>query len=96
MVFDWRKNMIELGLNNVQFEKLKQYISENIQKRKTINMNHTSYWYKHLFERKLGYYISNDDCKKALCECGFRYAAPAGSQNWYFNISEKCLKNQKI
>ena len=89
-----KDNMIEPKLNHIQFEKLKQYILDNIQKRKTINTNHTSYWYKHLFEKELGFYISNDDCKEALCECGFRPAIPTGSQYWYFNISEKCLKDK--
>lgn len=80
-----------LTLSPDEHEKLKNYIMQNIQKRKTINKDISSYGLKHHLERKLGFYVSNSDCKKAMTECGFN--AKKQGINWNFNVSKKSVKH---
>ena len=79
-----------LTLSPDKHEQLKNYIIQNIQKRKNINKDISSYGLKHHLERKLGFYVSNSDCKKAMIECGFK--TNKNGINWNFNISAKSLK----
>lgn len=67
---------------------------KSIEKRKSINKERTSYSLKHIFENsKNGFYIDNDTFKEAMLKVGFNYEdADWKGVNWYFNYSEKSLK----
>ena len=67
---------------------------KSIEKRKSINKERTSYSLKHIFENsKNGFYIDNDTFKEAMFKVGFNFEdADAKGVNWYFNYSEKSLK----
>lgn len=67
---------------------------KSIEKRKSINKERTSYSLKHIFENsKNGFYIDNDTFKEAMLKLGFNYEdADLKGVNWYFNYSEKSLK----
>ena len=55
-------------------------------KRKTINTSVSSYSIKHLIERDMGTYISNDSCIEALKRMGFTAKPISHTPNFYFNI----------
>lgn len=67
---------------------------KSIEKRKSINKERTSYSLKHIFENsKNGFYIDNDAFKEAMLKAGFNYEeVDLKGVNWYFNYSEKSLK----
>ena len=83
------------SLSKDQQMELVDYINTHFSKRKTINPNHTSYWYKHFLESRIGFYISNEDCIKAFIDCGFKGANVRNSPNMKFNISEKGLRSHR-
>lgn len=65
-----------------------------IAKIQSINRKHSSYGLKHTFERsRNGFYITNGMLKGAMLKCGFDHApVSSSSRNWYFNVSEKSIK----
>lgn len=79
-----------LTLSLQQREALGWLIKANLDKTKTISQYPTSYWLKSLFERALGFYVSNADCKKAMIEAGFR-ASRQDPVNWTFNVSKRSV-----
>jgi len=54
--------------------------------RKTINTRISSYGLKHLIERDMGTYISNDSCIEAFKRMGFTVKPILRTPNFYFNI----------
>lgn len=62
---------------------------------KNINKRHSSCGLKHIFSSsKNGFYISNGTFKGAMLKLGFRnMKCHFTSPNWFFNISEKSVKN---
>ena len=58
-----------------------------ISKRATINRKLTSYMLKHIAERDMGVYISNESLIQALKELDFRLNKITRSPNYYFNIT---------
>lgn len=73
---------------------LLKWINENLDPRKTINMDISSYGLKHIFENsKDGFYITNGEFKGAMLMSGYKIKNP-NDINWYFNISQKskCLR----
>lgn len=80
-----------LTLSESEENQLVSYIRHHLQARKTINTKHSSYGLKHLFEKRLGFYVSNADCKKAMMHCGYNAKKWADSPNWCFNVSERSL-----
>ena len=56
---------------------------------KSYNRRHTSYGFKHVAERILGFYVSNSDMKRAMIDAGFK-ADPMSLYdiNWSFNVAE--------
>jgi len=61
----------------------------------TVNMNykHTSYGMKTIFEKSPdGFYVYNGQMKGAMLKCGFKYEPLNDGIQWFFNVSEKSLK----
>ena len=82
-------------LNDQQRAELREWISANLQPRKTINRHHTSYGLKHIAERFLGFYVSNDDMKAAMVACGFE-AKQVSELNCSYNVSERSVRCAKL
>lgn len=67
---------------------------DSLGKISTINKKHSSYALKHIFSSSSnGFYISNGTFKGAMLKLGYKYQPIVNGINWYFNISEKCLKS---
>lgn len=79
-----------LTLSNERQESLKDWISRNLKRTTRKNDRVTSYGLKHIAERRLRFYISNADMKKAMAECGFSCYG-TGNQNWFFNVSQRSI-----
>ena len=79
-----------LQLSEEEKEILYQSIRDNLTPIKTINTRHSSYRLKHIFESKLGFYISNADLKKAMTECGYKHKSYG--INWCFNVSIRSVR----
>lgn len=83
--YDINFESIELAIN---------LIKRNFTARKTINTKYSSYWLKHLVEKKLERYISNSELIIAMLTCGYQYKQiDCNSPNCYFNVSSKAVKN---
>ena len=82
-------------LNDQQRAELREWISANLQPRKAINRHHTSYGLKHIAERCLGFYVSNDDMKAAMVACGFE-AEQVSELNCSYNVSERSVRCAKL
>ena len=57
-------------------------------KRKTVNRKRTSYGWKHVAERAMCEYISNEQFIEAAREFGFTVRMIPGTPNAYINIAE--------
>lgn len=64
------------------------WIRKNIRARKTPNYRHTSYGLKHNLQHDTSIYLSNNEFKDAMLECGFTPVDP-DELNWSYGISEK-------
>lgn len=69
-------------------EKAKDWIRAEIKPRKTPTYNATSYWLKHVLEHDTGIYMTNDQFKDAMLECGF-IPVDKDELNWDFCISKR-------
>jgi hypothetical protein len=71
----------------VEVKNAKFWINEGFARpRKTINKNISSYGLKHLAERQVGSYISNEAMIQAMLESGFRAQQISGTPNYFFNV----------
>jgi len=71
----------------VEVKNAKFWINEGFARpRKTINKRITSYGLKHLAERQVGSYISNEALIQAMIESGFRAQQIRGTPNYHFNV----------
>lgn len=61
------------------------WIKNNIRPRRTVNKTYTSYGLKHIAERDLNLYISNNQFKDAMLQCGF-YPDDEWETNWHYRI----------
>lgn len=86
-----KRSLVNLSKNEQQI--LLEWC-KSISKRKSINREKTSYSLKRIFENsKNGFYIDNDTFKEAMLKAGFNYEdADWKGVIWYFNYSEKSLK----
>jgi hypothetical protein len=73
---------------------LRKYIQDTFTAIKTINTKHTSYGLKHVAERALNFYISNDEFIEAMILEGFNAHYKCSKENSHFNISNKFLLKQ--
>jgi len=67
-------------------EKINAWIGKNLSKCKTIRPSRSSYKYKHICEREINEYVSNEEFIAAMEGLGFE-AKPCflGSKNRFFN-----------
>ena len=71
----------------VEVKNAKFWINEGFARpRKTINKRISSYGLKHLAERQVGSYISNEALIQAMLESGFRAQQICGTPNYFFNV----------
>jgi hypothetical protein len=74
----------------VEMQQVLEWVSNgHASKRKTVNKTVTSYGLKHIIEKQMGTYISNDSCIAALKQMGFTATPITGTPNFYFNIALK-------
>lgn len=67
-----------------------------LDKIQNVNKKHSSYGLKHLFEHSSGgFYVNNGAFKGAMLKAGFKYSKGDPPKNWYFNVAEKSIKNEK-
>lgn len=64
------------------------WIKMNIYPRATKNPSITSYGLKHCLERDTGIYLTNNQFKDAMLECGYEPCDP-NELNWHYRISNK-------
>lgn len=89
-------NNLPQDFENLSKEKQKILVEwcSKISKTKNINRGKSSYGLKHIFEySEIGFYISNGAFKGAMLKAGFNHKnREENGLNWYFNYSEKSLK----
>ncbi len=77
-------------LNDTEsFQKICVWLKK-VNKIKTINRKHSSYYLKHVAEQEIGY-ITNGVFIAAAIDCGFNFESD-DSPNVFFNMSEKSIK----
>ena len=69
-------------------EEVYAWIRANIVPRKTPNRRHSSYGIKHILQGDSGIYLTNNEFKDAMMQCGF-LPEDADELNWAYRISEK-------
>ncbi len=71
----------------IEVKHAKFWINEGFARpRKTINKRISSYGLKHLAERQVGSYISNEALIQAMIESGFRAQRIRDTPNYFFNV----------
>ena len=65
-----------------------EWINVNIYPRKTVLNSYTSYGIKHILERELGIYLTNNQFKDAMLICGY-YPINPNELNWTYRISKQ-------
>jgi len=66
---------------------------QSLDKVEKVNLRHSSYGMKHMFEREgYGFYVKNGSMKGAMLLAGFSIS-DVNDLNWQFNVSEKSIKN---
>ena len=63
------------------------WIFANIRRRESPNYEHDSYQLKHLIEKELGVYLTNNQMKDAMLNEGF-FPVKENELNWHFFISQ--------
>lgn len=71
-----------------EIDTVMNWIAENISKRKTPLYGHTSYGIKHLLERDVHIYLTNNEFKDAMLQAGYKPVDP-NELNWRYRISKK-------
>lgn len=66
------------------------WIHDNIRPIKTVNRCHSSYGIKHILQHDTDIYLTNNQFKDAMMQCGYLPVDP-DVLNWNFRISEKSL-----
>lgn len=69
-------------------EKTFAWIRQSLVPRKTVLKDTTSYGLKHKFENETGIYLTNNEFKDAMMECGYEPYDP-NELNWYYCLSKK-------
>lgn len=69
---------------------LKNWISIELDRIKTINRRHTSYGLKHYFSNDGNFYITNGMFKGAVLELGFTISDKS-KLNWNIGVSERSI-----
>lgn len=71
-----------------KLEKAKEWVAKFVEPRRTVNNNVTSYGIKHMIENYIGEYITNNQGKDIMLQCGYE---PVNSKelNWRYKIKLK-------
>lgn len=69
-------------------EEVYAWIRENILPRKTPNRFHSSYGIKHILQGDKDIYLTNNEFKDAMMQCGYM-PVDANELNWTYRISQK-------
>lgn len=62
------------------------WVKWNLRPRKTFNTKRSSYGLKHVLEEDTGIYLTNNQFKDLMLECGYGVKNP-NELNWFFNAS---------
>lgn len=81
-----------LRANVAKVDATVKWLRENVQPTKGINKRHTSYGWKHVAEKDIGY-ITNGEFIAAGIIAGYPYEIQFGSPNVPFGMSEKSLRD---
>lgn len=65
-----------------------KWIIFNVCTAKTANKKHTSYGMKHTLQRRTNIYMTNNQFKELMINCGFAPHDPRNNINWNFYIAE--------
>lgn len=90
-----RDTSLVTDMTKEEQEKVMEWIHENILSRKTPLLDYSSYGIKHLLERDLKFYITNNQFKDAMLLCGF-YPVDEHLLNWNYCISKKSPAFKKM
>lgn len=72
-------------------EKVIQWAESRLVKMKTKTTCVTSYGLKHICEKTIGQYVSNDDMKAAMILCGFT-SYDKNKLNQFYNVTKRSVK----
>lgn len=64
------------------------WIKSEMKPRKTPNLNQNTYFLKHVLEHDTGIYMTNNQFKDAMLQCGY-YPVDETELNWWYGLSEK-------
>ena len=84
----WVDNELITDLPEAEMNKCLEWIKANFIPRKTPYMHSTSYGLKHKLQSALGIYLTNNQYKDAMLECGYEPVDP-DALNWCYCISAK-------
>jgi hypothetical protein len=82
----WTDDGLLNKLDSESAQTVLNWIRCNIHPRKTVNPHYSSYGLKHLLEHDTGIYLTNNQFKDAMLQCGFRPKDP-NELNWTYRIS---------
>lgn len=80
--------------DSVYQEKILHWAETRLEKMKTKNDNVSSYGLKHICEKAIEQYVSNDDMKAAMELCGFT-SFNKHELNQYYNITKRSIKEAR-
>lgn len=84
----WEDKELVTDLPVEMQSKVLDWVKENFIPRKTKYEYATSYGLKHILEKELGLYLTNNQFKDAMMKCGY-YPTQANELNWHYRISAK-------
>ena len=64
------------------------WIANNFRPIKSVNYRHTSYGLKHALQKHTSIYLTNNQFKDAMMQCGY-YPKDVNDLNWFYRISER-------
>lgn len=77
----------ESAVRQDQVEKVRDWLcSGRVARMDSINRRVTSYGLKHVIEREVGMYISNESCIEGFKACGYKAQRVRGTPNYRFNV----------
>lgn len=67
---------------------------QGVDKTEAINTRHSSYFIKHITERRIGGHLSNGVFIAAAIYCGFSFKPSGHYPNLFFNMDERSLQDK--
>jgi len=87
----FKSEQIRLLNNEERFESACTWL-QGLEKSQEVNRRHTSYFMKHIAERRIGGHLSNGAFIAAALHCGFKFEHSSHYPNLFFNIDEDSLQ----